>query len=667
MRPDLRDPRLTQYVLNEISAEDKATVEKWLREDPHVRRAVEEIRALSEVLGEELHGEFTPVEKAISPAPTWGERLALWKKAIYIAVPIAAVATLIFVNIPREKLSEVAIKEAAKTPVSTPSEVFYQKEQEPRETIPAAPTRSDSGDMATGASAAAEPRKALAQRLRGKQMAMGLLGQTGGSGFVPGEGSFEMSREAYSHIADNGFQKVADHPLSTFSVDVDTASYANVRRFLDGHQLPPKDAVRIEEMVNYFDYGYAPPSGDVPFAVHTELASAPWKPEHKLLRIGLKGKPIDWKSRKNSNLVFLLDVSGSMMDADKLPLVQQSLKLLVDQLGKRDRVAIVVYAGASGLVLPSTPLNKKDEILAAIDRLQAGGSTNGGAGIQLAYRVAQENFIKGGINRVILATDGDFNVGTTSEGELVRLIQDKAKSGVFLTVLGFGTGNYQDANMEKLADKGNGNYAYIDGLGEAKKVLVEQAGGTMITIAKDVKIQIEFNPAKVAGYRLIGYENRLLAKEDFNDDKKDAGEIGAGHTVTALYEIVPAGAVLPGSVDELKYQKVEKKNTAASPSASGEWLTVKLRYKKPEGDISSKIEHPVGGEAKEFASASPDFKFASAVAGFGMLLRDSEFKGNATFDGVREMAIEGKGEDAEGYRSELIRLIERAKTLQPAK
>ncbi|MBI3273031.1 MAG: VWA domain-containing protein [Planctomycetes bacterium] len=480
----------------------------------------------------------------------------------------------------------------------------------------------------------------------------------------------EFHTEAYSRIVENAFHSVHEHPLSTFSIDVDTASYANVRRYLTGSMLPPPDAVRLEEMVNYFTYDYAPPSDKAhPFAVHMEVAACPWKSGHKLLRVGLKGRELDLDHRPPSNLVFLLDVSGSMNEPNKLPLLKSGIQLLVNQLGENDRVAIVVYAGASGLVLPSTTGDKKQEILAAIERLHAGGSTNGGAGIQLAYEVAREHFLQGGTNRVILATDGDFNVGVTSQGELVRTIEDKAKSGVFLSVLGFGMGNYKDDTLEKLADKGNGNYAYVDSLREARKVLVEQMAGTLVTIAKDVKIQIEFNPAQVSSYRLIGYENRILAKEDFNDDKKDAGEIGAGHTVTALYELVTAGGAAPEggapAVDPLKYQQAP----AASPAAgaSGELCTVKLRYKQPEGDASTLMTYPLRGAGGEFDKASTDFRFAAAVAGYGMLLRRSEFAAGFSWDAVVEIAGSSLGADREGYRKEFLDLARKAKALASQK
>jgi len=403
--------------------------------------------------------------------------------------------------------------------------------------------------------------------------------------------------EQYDLIVETGFQSVTDHPLSTFSIDVDTAGYANVRRFLTRNQMPPKDAVRIEELINYFSYDYPEPQDETPFAVITELAACPWNKEHQLVHIGLKGRRIDTENMPASNLVFLLDVSGSMNSPDKLPLLKKGFKLLTEQLREKDRVAIAVYAGAAGLVLPSTPGNEKHTILKAIDNLQAGGSTAGAQGIKLAYRVALENFIENGNNRVILATDGDFNVGVSSDGELVRLIESKRKENIFLTVLGFGTGNLKDAKMEKLADKGNGNYAYIDNLLEAKKVLVKEMGGTLHTIAKDVKLQIEFNPAHVKAYRLIGYENRRLNKEDFNNDKKDAGELGAGHTVTALYELIPADSdEVPATVDPLKYQDSKIKPAALE---SEELMTVKLRYKKPDENKSRLITHTVTSDRSE--------------------------------------------------------------------
>ncbi|MBN2451100.1 MAG: VWA domain-containing protein [Lentisphaeria bacterium] len=471
------------------------------------------------------------------------------------------------------------------------------------------------------------------------------------------------NREAYDHIRDNPFRNVADEPLSTFSIDVDTASYSNLRRFLSNGQRPPPDAVRIEELVNYFRYDYPPPRDGKAFAVHADTASCPWKPAHRLVRIGLKGRVPEPGARPPANLVFLVDVSGSMRPPDKLPLLVQGMKMLVNQLGESDRVAMAVYAGASGLVLPSTPAGNRGEILAALDRLQAGGSTNGGAGIELAYRVATENRVEGGINRVILATDGDFNVGVTDRGSLTRMIEEKARTGVFLTVLGFGTGNIQDATMEQLADRGNGAYAYIDSEREARKVLVEQVGATLHTIAKDVKIQVEFNPTRVTAYRLIGYENRILANQDFHDDTKDAGEIGAGHTVTAFYEVVPAGTEPPAGiagVDGLRYQTPR---TITAAAAGNELLTVKLRHKQPDADTSELQEIPVPDDSRSWESTPDDFQFASAVALFGMVLRHSPYAGEAGLDMVLELAAPAARHDPHGNRTEFLELVRKAKTL----
>lgn len=469
------------------------------------------------------------------------------------------------------------------------------------------------------------------------------------------------SGERYAEITENPFLETSRAPLSTFSIDVDTASYANVRRFLNQGSLPPKDAVRIEELINYFEYDYPQPEGDLPFSVNTEAAVCPWNTKHKIVQIGLQGKKVSLDNVPPSNLVFLLDVSGSMNAPDKLPLLKQGLKTLVNQLSYKDRVAIVVYAGASGLALPSTSADDKQRINEALDRLEAGGSTDGGQGIRLAYQVAQDNFIANGNNRVILATDGDFNVGLTGDDELVSMIEAKRKSNIFLSVLGFGTGNLNDSMMEKLADKGNGNYAYIDSSDEARKALGQQVAGTLYTIAKDVKIQVEFNPAKVAGYRLIGYENRLLADKDFNDDKKDAGEIGAGHTVTALYEIVPAGQKVenPG-VDELRYSRVEPSDTRFN----SELLTVKLRYKEPDDDQSKLLTMGLLDQNKSFENASENLRFASSVAAFGMILRDSNYKGDTNFYSVKEMANAARGNDLKSYRSEFVELIEKARRMK---
>ncbi len=462
--------------------------------------------------------------------------------------------------------------------------------------------------------------------------------------------------EAYDHVVDNAFVSPARAPLSTFSIDVDTASYSNVRRFLAEGQLPPPDAVRVEELVNYFPYAYPEPQGDAPFSVSTEVSNAPWAPAHRLVRIGLQGRHLAERAMPSRNLVFLVDVSGSMSDANKLPLLQRSLRELVATLGEKDHVALVVYAGASGVVLEPTAASDRAKITDAIERLSAGGGTNGADGIQAAYALAERSLDPKGINRVILATDGDFNVGVTSEGDLVRLIEGERKKGVFLTVLGFGMGNIKDSTLEKLADHGDGNYAYIDSLAEARKVLVEQGGATLVTIAKDVKIQVEMNPSRVAAYRLIGYENRVLAAEDFNDDQKDAGDIGAGHSVTALYEIVPPGVPIEkGSVDALVYQAPSTTTPAAR--ASNDLMTIKLRFKRPKGETSELLSTVVRDDPRELASSSADFRFASAVAGFGMLLRDSPNKGGISSGAVRSLAEGALGADPHGYRRGFIDLV----------
>ena len=472
-----------------------------------------------------------------------------------------------------------------------------------------------------------------------------------------------FNTEGYAALSENGFKNVKNNPLSTFSIDVDNASYSNIRRYINMGELPPVEAVRIEEMINYFKYTYPEPEGEHPFSVYTELAVCPWDNKHQLLHIGLKGKSIDKSSLPPSNLVFLIDVSGSMSDPNKLPLLKSAFSLLINELRPQDRVAIVVYAGAAGLVLESTSGSRKERILSAIDNLEAGGSTAGGEGLKLAYAQAEKNFMEGGNNRIILATDGDFNVGVSSNGGMEKLVEEKRDLGIFITVLGFGMGNVKDDKMEIIADKGNGNYSYIDNLQEARKVLVREFGGTLFTIAKDVKFQIEFNPAKVASYRLIGYENRLLNDEDFNDDKKDAGEMGAGHNVTALYELVPSGSdeVLP-SVDPLKYQNSGPNSKAIENSS--EYLTIKLRYKKPDGKTSMLFEKPVTGYINDLDGASDNLKFAAAVSEFGMILRNSEFKGNATLDGAARLARSGRGDDEDGYRSEMIRLINTVKGLK---
>jgi Ca-activated chloride channel family protein len=464
-----------------------------------------------------------------------------------------------------------------------------------------------------------------------------------------------FNTENYSRIEENSFLDAATNPLSTFSIDVDAASYSNVRRFINDSKLPPRDAVRIEELINYFTYDYPEPEDERPFSVTTEVSACPWEPSHRLVHIGLQGKKMALEELPPNNIVFLIDVSGSMQPANKLPLLKSAFRLLVNQLREEDRVAVVVYAGAAGLVLPSCSGAEKEHILQAIDSLNAGGSTAGAAGIELAYGVAQEHYMESGNNRVILATDGDFNVGISSDAELVRLIEEKREAGVYLTVLGFGTGNLKDSRMEQLADRGNGNYAYIDNVMEARKVLVSEMGGTLFTIAKDVKLQVEFNPVKVSAYRLIGYENRMLKKEDFADDTKDAGEMGAGHSVTALYEIIPAGTESDvAKVDSLKYQTIGIRPEALN---SPELMTVKFRYKLPGATASELLARPLVDDNLAMEETSDNFRFSAAVAEFGMLLRDSEHKGNASYETALELAQGSIGDDAGGYRSEFTRLV----------
>lgn len=477
--------------------------------------------------------------------------------------------------------------------------------------------------------------------------------------------NMNFNTEGYAGRDENGFKNVMTNPLSTFSIDVDNASYSNIRRFINNGMLPPPDAVRIEELINYFRYEYPEPKGEHPFSIYTEIADCPWDKRHQLLLVGLKGKSIDKSALPPSNLVFLIDVSGSMNSPNKLPLLKSGFGLLINELRPIDRVAIVVYAGAAGLVLESTPGNRKDLIMNAINNLEAGGSTAGGAGLRLAYSVASENFIKGGNNRIILATDGDFNVGESSNGAMERLVEENRDQGIFITVLGFGTGNIKDDKMEIIADKGNGNYSYIDNLQEARRVLVREFGGTLFTIAKDVKFQIEFNPLKVQSYRLIGYENRLLNDEDFNDDRKDAGDMGSGHNVTALYELVPSGSdeKIP-SVDPLKYQKKVSGMVTGEKQFRDEYLTIKIRYKKPDGVTSMLLENPVRDHINDFGDASENMRFAAAVSEFGMILINSEFKGSSTLDEAARLARSARGDDEDGYRSEFIRLVETVKGLR---
>ena len=476
---------------------------------------------------------------------------------------------------------------------------------------------------------------------------------------LPGRYNRDFQREGYDRIYENEFMAVGANPLSTFGIDVDRASYSNARRFIRSGQLPPADAVRIEELINYFTYDLPNPEGPDPFSLRTEVGPAPWNPMHRLVRIGIQGQRIDTADLPPSNLVFLVDVSGSMQPANKLPLLKSALRMLVNQLRPQDRVAIVVYAGAAGLVLEPTSGADKETILEALSRLEAGGSTAGGAGLRLAYDVARKHHMEGGNNRLILATDGDFNVGPSSDAEMIRLIEDRRDQGTFLTVLGFGTGNLQDAKMEQIADHGNGNFAYIDSTHEAQKVLVQEFGGTLYTIAKDVKLQVEFNPARVQAYRLIGYENRMLAAEDFNDDRKDSGDLGAGHTVTALYEVIPTGVDTSTPIrglDELRYQRTDERVARESP----EMLFVKLRYKDPNGSRSRLLSHAVRDVD---VVPSTDFTFAASVAAFGMILRDSKYRGAVDLAAVLRWARSSLGRDDEGYRREFVRMVEEAQRL----
>jgi len=650
MRTPPDEARLTAYALGELDDDARAAVDAHLASNPTARRAVDEIRQVAGVLTDELAAEAVPqltgeqraLIEAAASAPGRSKRRrrrprALW--TLWLVRSGVAAAILIVIGVGVISTLRSVLQPSADVGVSKTFDYMAWNQA----------SRTGTG---AGPSFAGTPRP------EGMQDDMG---RATTSQPDPDEG---WNREGYDRIVENPFRKVIDHPLSTFSIDVDTASYSIVRRWLTkNRRWPPPGAVRIEELINYFDYEYAGPAegGEHPFAAHVHMARCPWQSDHRLIRVAIKGREIADASRPSSNFVFLLDVSGSMGRPDKLPLVKAAMRMLVDVLGENDRVAIAVYAGASGLVLDSTTCDRKREVLAALDSLHAGGSTNGGEGIVLAYRKAEEQFLSGGVNRVILCTDGDFNVGTTSRSELVRLIETKAKGGVFLTILGFGRGNLQDATMEELSGRGNGNYAYIDTMAEARKVLLEQMNATLVTIAKDVKIQVEFNPARVEAYRLIGYENRILAAEDFNDDTKDAGEIGAGHTVTALYEVVPAGrsAGTP-KASPLRYQNRRELSDAAHGS---EVLTVKLRYKKPDGDESVLMTHRLLEGGAAFAAAPADFRFAAAVASFGMILRDSKHKGTYTLDAVMEQADSARGPDRHGYRAEFVELVRTAKLL----
>jgi Ca-activated chloride channel family protein len=694
MKVNLDDPNLTAFALGELSPDDHAKIAEAIADSPEAQNYVAETQQFARLLRAEYEADRqqppkrSPLavrmeeERRSSSRYQWGSLAAAL--AMFAVIAAVAITTL---QRDSGKLSKrigddrrpSSQKQDPAAPVEAIPEPTIEMEvaQQPVEPPPPAKDefREEKPSVSHDVAAAGKNRSLALNPSAPKPPApMPMMRSYAATGTgettesePPSRYRQDFNTATYDKVEENPFLPAATNPLSTFSIDVDTASYSNVRRFINSGSLPPKDAVRVEEMINYFTYDYKEPEGDKPFSIDLDATSCPWDPTHRLLRIGLKGREVANDKRPASNLVFLLDVSGSMMPAERLPLVKQAMRLLVDKLTENDRVAIVIYAGGSGLALKSTPGNEKEKILQALEELQAGGSTNGAEGIELAYKVAAENFIKGGVNRVILATDGDFNIGVTNQGDLIRLIEAKAKSGVFLSVLGVGTDNLKDSTMQKLADKGNGNYAYLDSVDEARKVLVQQINGTLMTIAKDVKIQVEFNPARVASYRLIGYEKRLLRKEDFNNDKVDAGEIGAGHTVTALYEVVPAGggATDPAAsvppVDPLKYGT----NRTDTTNGSGEMVTVKLRHKTPEGETSELTERSFTDNGSRFENAAPDLKFAAAVAEFGMLLRDSQYKGKASFGVVIEWAQEGKGRDTAGYRAGFIEMARKAQSLKP--
>lgn len=702
----MKPENITAWALHELSTDEQKKIEAEIQASPETQEKAAATQQFCSLMTRELRDEslaLTPEQRArlIQPqeSSVLSSRSRFQPKPLHWwqrpAIPMAAAAAIIVVG----TMTAFYVNDSKETPVQitqvSPDHIRVQQQKRvtvnPSKAVAAAPATGLKRPMASSQVASLNAADAPADLRSGVASPMALpsspppLYSPVAVGAVNPSVAHVQSRkrrilsetessESYGQIIENTLTSVAREPLSTFSIDVDTASYANVRRFLNLNAKPPRDAVRIEELLNYFPSSDPAPAATdkQPFAVKAEMAACPWQPEHKLVRIHLKGREVP-AGEKPSNLIFLVDVSGSMQGPEKLELVQRSLRLLTERLGENDRVSLVTYAGGTEVVLPPTNGLQKASIMAAIDRLQPGGSTHGSAGIKLAYEQAVSGYIKEGVNRVLLCTDGDFNVGISDPKELENFIAEKARSGVFLSVLGFGTGNLKDHTMETLADKGNGNYAYIDSLSEARKVLVEQRQGTLVTIAKDVKIQVEFNPAVVREYRLIGYENRLLAKEDFNDDTKDAGEIGAGHSVTALYELVPAN-LKPGqtptpAVDPLKYQpQVLASPPAASaskPETGTEALTVKLRYKEPEGVTSKLIEVALKDDSRSIEQASSEFKFSAAVAGFGMLLRESTQASQLNWERVRQLAREGKGADALGYRGEFLQLIEKASGGKP--
>lgn len=728
---EIQEAQLTAYALGQLNAKEREAAEAVLARSAEARQYVEETAALAGHVRQAYEQSPTPeasvllraaIEKrlnmpmteeplavgnACSVKRTRSQRFAVWFVGAATGLVLAASLLVAITLVPRSGYEQIACcQRSAPCPSASPQVVAKRSCEgseyvgritgqvdtqwsDPAAEVPQQVARNSgpSGSITVWRDEAHGPvfrreipkEGASSQRPYADAMAhVGFGGPSVGFGGTSGDQSKRSAEEGwngspgteqYDPSAENRFLSVARQPLSTFSIDVDTASYANVRRFLMNEgRLPPPEAVRIEEMINYFAYDYSPPSDRTPFSVDMETTECPWQPAHRLVRVGLKGREIDRHERGPSNLVFLLDVSGSMGESNKLPLVKQAMRMLVEQLQADDRVAIVTYASGTAVPLPSARGDDRRRIIAAIDSLQSGGSTYGSAGIELAYQQAAEHFVEGGVNRVFLCTDGDLNVGITNDNDLVRLIERKAKTSVFLTVLGFGTGNLKDGKLEKLADKGNGIYAYIDGLREAHRVLVEQMTGSLVTIAKDVKIQVEFNPAEVAAYWLVGYENRVMANRDFDNDRKDAGDIGAGHTVTALYELVPAhGNHAATEVDRpLKYQRVAEEDLSEN-ARSGELLTLRLRYKEPDQDESRLLEFVARDADGRFGRASADFRFASAVAAFGMVLRGSPQRGEATLAAVEEYAAGALGKDPNGHRAEFLDLVRRAKGLAPGR
>jgi len=671
--------KITEYALGEMTPEESIEFEKSLESSSPLRQELVETRQVIRALSDQMPrtASLTPEQrsllekKCIANIKTRAAELTAHPTSqnkqksdmVKFGLPLAAAASICvgILVLQNQEAENYPPGEAPALSLTSSSQGY-----------PLAPKPMGASSSAlAGAAASAQTisrSKSVASQSYGEASAMPLSESV--AGYYPGEapgfilprttGDVDFSQEGYNVISENEFKTASSSPLSTFSIDVDTASYSNLRRFLNSDTLPPPGSVRTEEMINYFRYDYPSPEAEEAFSVNVEAAPAPWAKERILVRIGLRGKELKTSDRPHSNLVFLVDTSGSMQDGNKLPLLRKSLKEILPSLDRNDTVAIVAYVGAAGVVLPPTRGNERGKITDALDSLVSGGSTAGSAGIEEAYALATgDAFIKNGNNRVILCTDGDFNVGQTSQAALEQLIEEKRSSGVYLTVLGFGSGNIQDSTMELLANKGNGNYAYIDSLPEARKVLGTEFGSTLFTIAKDVKIQVEFNPSKVEGYRLIGYENRLLAAEDFNNDQKDAGEIGAGHTVTALYEVVPKGIQIPGSptVDPLKYQ-----SSQATENSDSELLTVKIRYKEPGGDKSKLIETNLADKAITL-NPSPDFSFAATVAAFAMKLRQSPDAGDISWDSIQSLARKSLGEDEGSHRAEFITLVEKARQI----